>query len=459
MKRSISFNPLFLIILFLISGINVWSQATLPFIYDSGNPGSSVNGLTQSGLGSDYATSPKMKFDTTQDYLILNFSGVPGALSFKIEWNQGSSASSRFPGNFILQESVDGITYTTVQLYNATNGTPLKNTVTANEIFTHLFPATRYLKWIYTSKTNGNIGIGAISLSTGINPVLNVSTNALDGFKYSIGNGPSPEQNFTIGGSSLFENIIITTPTNFEISKGTGNSFIATNPVTLVQADGAVVKTFVYVRLKQGLSVGNYSGNITLMTANTNLIPVACSGAVTPLPTIVMTDITDITLNTIQGTPVTQTINVSGANLNGNLSLQLSGVNTGLFSLSQYSVTQNSGIASNTVVTITYVPILTGSNTAALIMSSEGAIPVTRTLYGNSSISTDVNSLRSSFVINVENNNIIFMANAGEIVNLYNAVGQKLLQKQAVDGVNKISINFHGVILIKIGQRVSKVIQ
>jgi len=314
------------------------------------------------------------------------------------------------------------------------------------------------LKWIYTSKTNGNIGIGAISLSTGINPVLNVSTNALDGFKYSIGNGPSPEQNFTIGGSSLFENIIITTPTNFEISKGTGNSFIATNPVTLVQADGAVVKTFVYVRLKQGLSVGNYSGNITLMTANTNLIPVACSGAVTPLPTIVMTDITDITLNTIQGTPVTQTINVSGANLNGNLSLQLSGVNTGLFSLSQYSVTQNSGIASNTVVTITYVPILTGSNTAALIMSSEGAIPVTRTLYGNSSISTDVNSLRSSFVINVENNNIIFMANAGEIVNLYNAVGQKLLQKQAVDGVNKISINFHGVILIKIGQRVSKVI-
>jgi len=90
MKRSISFNPLFLIILFLISGINVWSQATLPFIYDSGNPGSSVNGLTQSGLGSDYATSPKMKFDTAQDYLILNFSGVPGALSFKIEWNQGS---------------------------------------------------------------------------------------------------------------------------------------------------------------------------------------------------------------------------------------------------------------------------------------------------------------------------------------------------------------------------------
>jgi hypothetical protein len=256
MKRSISFNPVFLNIIFLISSMNVRSQATLPFTYDNGKPGLSVNGLTQSGLGSDYATSPKMKFDTTQDYLILNFSGVPGALSFKIEWNQGSSASSRFPGDFILKESVDGITYTTVQLYNATNGTPLKNSVTVTETFTHLFPATRYLKWIYTSKTNGNIGIGAISLDTGINPDLNVSTNVLDGFKYLIGNGPSPEQNFTVGGSSLYENIIITSPTNFEISKGTGNSFIATNPVTLFQTLGTIEGTVVYARLKQGLSVG-----------------------------------------------------------------------------------------------------------------------------------------------------------------------------------------------------------
>jgi len=458
MKRSLLFKYQLLITLFLFSSFNSWSQATLPFAYDSGNPGISVNGLTQSGLGSDYPTSPKMKFDNTQDFLILNFSGVPGALSFKIEWNQGTSAPSRFSGNFLLQESIDGITYTTVQLYNATNGTPLKNTVTVTETFTHLLPATRFLKWIYATKTNGNIGIGAVSLSTGINPVLNVSANELNGFNYLIGNGPSPEQSFTVGGSSLYDNIIITPPVNYEISKGTGNSFVATNPVTLVPTNGVIVGTVVYSRLKQGLSVGNYLGNITLMSANSNLVPVACNGNVTPLPTIVVTDITDPTLNTIQGTPVTQTINVSGANLNVNLSLELSGVDAGLFSLSQYSVTQNSGTASNTIVTITYSPLSIGSNTATLIMSSAGAMPVTRTLYGNSSVLTETNLLKSFSGIHVENRNVVFMANADETVEIYNTIGQKLLKRQTVDGVNNISINFHGVLLVRIGQRVSKVI-
>jgi len=460
MKRSILFKSLFLIILFLFLSLNSRSQATLPFAYDSGNPGISVNGLTQSGLGSDYPTSPKMKFDNTQDFLILNFSGVPGALSFKIEWNQGTSAPSRFSGNFLLQESIDGITYTTVQLYNATNGTPLKNaiTITVTETFTHLLPATRFLKWIYATKTNGNIGIGAVSLSTGINPVLNVSANELNGFNYLIGNGPSPEQSFTVGGSSLYDNIIITPPVNYEISKGTGNSFRATNPVILVQTNGTIVGTVVYSRLKQGLSVGSYSGNITLMSANSNLVPVACNGNVTPLPTIVVTDITDPTLNTIQGIPVTQTINVSGVNLNVNLSLELSGADAGLFSLSQYSVNENSGTASNTIVTITYTPLSAGSNIATLIMTSAGAMPVTRTLYGNSSVLTETNGLKSSSAIHVENKNIVFMANADETVEIYNTIGQKLLKRQTVEGVNNISINFQGVLLVRIGQRVSKVI-
>ena len=455
---SIVFNTLFLTTLFLFSFTNSWSQATLPFTYDYGKPGTSVNGLTQSGLGIDYSTSPKMKFDNAQDYLILNFSGVPGKLSFKIEWNQGSSGLTRFSGNFILQESIDGINYTTVQLYNATNGTPLTNTVTVNETFTNLLPATRYLKWIYTSKTNGNIGIGAISLNAGINPVFNVSTNALSGFSYSIGNGPSSEQSFTVGGSSLYDNIILAPSANYEISIGTGNSFIATNPVTLVQINGEVLPTVVYSRLKQGLSVGNYYENITLMSTNANSVSITCNGKVTPNPTIILTDITDPTLNTIQESPVSQTINVSGANLSANLSLALSGVDSGLFSLSQYSVNQYSGIASNTVVTITYSPVSTGSNTATLIMTSAGAMPVTRTLYGNSTFSTETNSLKSNFIITAENGNVVFLANVGETVEIYNAIGQKVLQKQTVDGVNKISINYHGVFTVRIGHRVAKVI-
>jgi hypothetical protein len=138
-------------------------QMSLPFTYDLGKP-ISITGIVHTGLGSDYTTSPKMKFDTTSDELILSFNSQPGTLSFVIKWNQSTSVTS-FPGDFTLQESNDGNSYSTVQLYNATNGNALSNGTSNTETFTTLNVATRFIKWIYTSKSNGNIALGAISLS------------------------------------------------------------------------------------------------------------------------------------------------------------------------------------------------------------------------------------------------------------------------------------------------------
>ncbi len=138
------------------------AQATLPFTYDGGSP-SEVTGLTANGLGS-YSASPKMKFDGTGDYLILNFNSNPGTLTFDLKWNQ-STAAPRFPGNFELQESSDGINYTTVQLYDSINGTALPNGTVISETFSTFSTNTRFIKWIYTSKSNGNIALGNLSLT------------------------------------------------------------------------------------------------------------------------------------------------------------------------------------------------------------------------------------------------------------------------------------------------------
>jgi len=458
MKSRSLFKLLFLITVLFVSSSYSLGQAVLPFTYDNGNPGTSVSGLTQSGLDSDYATSPKMKFDTALDYLILNFSGVPGTLSFKIQWNQGLSAPARFPGDFIVQESPDGITYTTVQLFNSTNGTALTNAVPVTAVFTNLLPASRFLKWIYSSKTNGNIGIGALSLTAGNNPVINISTNSLAGFTYLTGHGPSTEQSFTVNGSSFYDQLIITPPADYELSLGTGSSFVAANPVTLVQTNGIVAGTTVYARLKQGLSVGKYTENITLSSVAAVPVQIVCDGKVTPDPTITLTDITDPTLNTVQGIPVTQTINVSGVNLGVNLNMALSGADAGLFSLSQYSVNQTAGTVSNTIVTITYSPVSLGSSKAELLVTSTGAMPVTRTLFGNSTITTGLNTPVTPFVVSVENGNVIFTAIAGETVEIYNAIGQKQIQKPTVDGMNTIPLADHGIFVVKIGNRVAKVI-
>ena len=457
MKGNTLFRTAILVSILFVLHNNIWGQATLPFYYDNGNPSATINGLTPSGLGSDYSTSPHMKFDTTGDYLILNFTGVPGTLYFKIKWNQGSTAP-RFPGSFTVQESEDGITYTTVQLYDSTNGTALVNATTSTEVFSSLPPAARYIKWMYTSKTNGNIGIGAINLTAGINPVLTISTNSLNGFTYITGKGPSSEQSFTVSGSELSGNIVLTPPSDFELSNGSGASFIASNPITLSQTNGVVAGTTIYSRLKAGLKTGNYTESIAVSSVGATINTINCSGTVTANPTITLFDITNSPMSTAQGSPVSQTINVSGVNLSADVGLSISGPDAGLFSLSQYSVSSSGGNVCNTAITITYSPKSSGSDSATLMMSSTGAMPVIRTLNGISSIATENKSLKEAFTVIVENGNILFRSNAGETVELYNPIGQKIIQKQAVDGMNTIHVSEHGVLILRAGTNVTKVI-
>jgi hypothetical protein len=140
-----------------------FGQAVLPFLYDEGNP-VSVNGLEAFGLGDDYPSFPKMKFDGTGDYLILYFDEAPGILSFDIEWYSGGSSS--FSGIFTVYESDNGSSdsYTTVQTYNSTSETVLANTKIITESFSILKSTTRYIKWEYTEKAIGNIALGNIKL-------------------------------------------------------------------------------------------------------------------------------------------------------------------------------------------------------------------------------------------------------------------------------------------------------
>ncbi|MBN2018056.1 MAG: lamin tail domain-containing protein [Candidatus Cloacimonetes bacterium] len=113
-------------------------------------------------------------------------------------------------------------------------------------------------------------------------PTITLSTTSLNNFTYVFGNGPSSEQSFTAEGSDLSADISITSPTNYQISTGTGGSFVATNPITLTQSGGTVNSTTIYVRLKAGLSVNSYNNeNISATSSGATSKTVSCSGAVT----------------------------------------------------------------------------------------------------------------------------------------------------------------------------------
>ena len=128
--------------------------AALPFAFDNGKDDiEDTPGMSQNGLGSDYtsAGSPKLKFDGTDDDITIHFNAEPGKLSYDIKGNSFSG------GTFTVQESADGDTYTDIAAYTELGSTETK---------THTLAATsRYVKFIYTEKVNGNVALGNIKIA------------------------------------------------------------------------------------------------------------------------------------------------------------------------------------------------------------------------------------------------------------------------------------------------------
>ena len=132
------------------------TYAELPFAFNGGKADiEGTDGLYQEGLD-DYSASTnpttKLKFDGTGDYLLLQFNERPGTLTFDIKNNSFSG------GTFKVQTSENGVTFTDLKTYT-------EITETQNEEFTNLGENVRYIKWIYTEKASGNVGLGNIALA------------------------------------------------------------------------------------------------------------------------------------------------------------------------------------------------------------------------------------------------------------------------------------------------------
>ena len=157
-------------LVFVIGVGEVWAQATLPTSYDGGKS-NLPTGYSQDGLDSDYGSSPKLKFNGAGDYFQVYFSTAPAYVTYKIKQNGTASSLS-----FIVEESANGSTWTTVESYNAWgNGTTKTETNT-------LLSTTRYVKWRYVTKgSSTNIGLGAISVKARTTVTLDKNGGTSDG--------------------------------------------------------------------------------------------------------------------------------------------------------------------------------------------------------------------------------------------------------------------------------------
>lgn len=215
-----------------------------------------------------------------------------------------------------------------------------------------------------------------------LDPTITLSKSVLSDLSYTKSSGPSTAQAFNVKGSKLLADIVITPPTNYEISTTVSSGFVST-PITLSQSGGTISNTTIYVRLKSALADFTYTGDIILSSTGAISSTIALSGTVMNNPTIIMTPTTLTGFRyTIGGGPSTeQSFSVNGVNLTGGLTItapsnyEISAVSGASFSpTSSISIAQSGGIVSPTTI---YVRLKSGLSVSAynqnVTLTSTGA--------------------------------------------------------------------------------------
>ena len=325
---------------------------------------------------------------------------ITPATNYKVTLNSislGSRGTSTGPTTITVYSSIDN--YTTA----IGSATVLANSTWALSSITFSGSSlTGSVSTAVTLRIYGSGGAGSANVNTANWRIDDISLNVT-----AVANGGpictasnlafSPTTvNKTIGDAAFTQTATSLNGTT-AISYSSNNTGVATvDPVsglvTLVAAGTATIAATQTTGTHNAVDYCAATATYTLNVASTT-------------PTLTITEVTVPAFAANVGSTSTKTVNVSGVNLSANVTLALSGTNADQFSLSQYSVTQTGGTASNTVITITYTPTTTGTHTATLTLSSTGAMDVTRSLSATAGLTTPVANQPSA------QNNSSFTAN------------------------------------------------
>ena len=94
------------------------------------------------------------------------------------------------------------------------------------------------------------------------------SESSITGLGYIVGAATSAAQSFTISASHLTENLTVTAPGNFQVSKTGADADDFASTATLIPTSGSLTNAEVWVRLAIGLEENTYGGNSTYVTIN-----------------------------------------------------------------------------------------------------------------------------------------------------------------------------------------------
>ncbi len=181
-----------------------------------------------------------------------------------------------------------------------------------------------WFRWTKTGSTSPGLAIDDFSVTaTGsVAPTLTVAPTSLSGLDYVFGSGPSASQSYQLSGANLTGfpgNILVSGSTNYMVSTDNSNFFASVN---VPYNTATLAATTIYVRLKAGLSVGTYNGElVTNAGGGATTLNVTCNGTVStpPTPTLTVTPTSLSALDYVfgSGPSASQSYSLSGTNLTG----------------------------------------------------------------------------------------------------------------------------------------------
>ncbi|MEY8759803.1 putative Ig domain-containing protein [Chryseobacterium tongliaoense] len=407
MKRHLSYVRKTTLAFFL-TFFSVWGWGQITESFESGLPSSYNSTLSSATLSSgswqikDVITgttgatagtkSAQIRSATAAQIITPTLTGGVGTVSFTV-------VASTASGGYQVNVSEDnGQTWTPAPGSPFTAGTTSStrtiaiNSATVNKIQVYRTGATLYVDNFTTTVAS----VSSPSLST---------TGTFTSFSYVENNGPSANQSISASGSNLDgSDVTISAPANFEVSLTGGNDFAATKAIT-GYSNGAFANQNVYVRLKSGLTVGSYSGNLTISGGGlASATSISLGGSVVAVPTVTASSFTG-TVGTAFSQNIAATQNpISYALVSGNT------LPDGL------SLNTSTGAISGTPVTAgTFTADVTATNNAGTSAAATITFTIgkgTQTLTGFSDLTKYLSSPAFSFPANTDAANLQVIYNS-----------------------------------------------
>ncbi|WP_296685155.1 hypothetical protein, partial [Flavobacterium sp.] len=249
-----------------------------------------------------------------------------------------------------LSVTVNGVVYTTANGLVITGNTwslPISSALTTGSTYPVTATITNTGGYTLSDSTTNELVITQAGV-----PAVITSVSQLVPFSTCLGSA-SAVQSFSVSGTSLTANVVVTAPTGFEVSLTNGSGYGSS--VTISPTAGTLSSTPVYVRMIVS-ATGSLSGNISVVSGSVSQ-NVAVSG-------------------TVNSNPVTPTASVTSQPTCsvGTGTITVSSSTTGLsFSIDGTNYTNTTGIFSG-VLPGTYT--VTAKNASSCISSASTSVTV-----------------------------------------------------------------------------------